>query len=428
MHKTNKILQVLLLILATIACKRQVDHTTALCDHYKNTMVLKWNEAASIAVTHVADMPPMTESRVYAMVNVAMHDALNNIVKKYSTYAFSGVPDRNADPDAAVAQAAHDVLVTLVPAQQAFTDSMLNVSLAPITAGGAKEKGIAVGRSSAAAMLARRMNDGASTAQFAIVQGTLPGQYQSTPPFTASGFALFPGWGKVMPFSLTAPSQFHPGAPYAVNSKEYTADYNEIKTMGTVTGSNRTPDQTNLGIFWLENIPASWNRIARTLIVQQGLDGWKAAYLLSILNMAEADANIAIFEAKYSYNYWRPITAVRLGDLDGNPDTQGDAEWNILGKVTPPVPDYPSNHAADGGAAAELLKLYFGKDGLAFTTTSTTMPGATRNFTSLSQAATEVSVSRIYVGYHFRHAVIVGEDLGRRIGKWVFEKSLLPVK
>jgi hypothetical protein len=260
------------------------------------------------------------------------------------------------------------------------------------------------------------------------VQGTLPGQYQSTQPFSATGFALFPGWGKVEPFSLNTSNQFRPGAPYLINSPEYTSDFNEVKAMGTATGSSRTPDQTQLGIFWLENVPASWNRITQSLIAQKNLDGYKTAHLLAILNMAEADANIAVFEAKYFYNYWRPVSAVRLADTDGNPNTEGKAEWNILGKVTPPVPDYPSNHAADGGAAAELLKLYFGKDDFTFTTTSTTMPGITRNFTSLSQAATEVSLSRIYVGYHFRYAVIAGEDMGRKIGKWVFENSLLPVK
>lgn len=217
-------------------------------------------------------------------------------------------------------------------------------------------------------------------------------------------------------------------APYAINSADYTADFNEIKTMGVATGSNRTPDQTQLGIFWLENIPSCWNRIARTLIAQGNLNGWKTAQLLAILNMAEADANIAAFDGKYFYNYWRPITAVRMADADGNPDTQGDALWTLLGNVTPPVPDYPSNHAADGGAAAELLKLYFGRDNFTFTCNSNTMAGTSRSFTSLSQAAAEVSLSRIYVGYHFRNAVVAGEDLGRKIGKWVFENSLLAIK
>jgi hypothetical protein len=428
MKKTNSFLLLLSILLAAAACKKESDNTKGIADAYENDTILQWNETAATAAKRTAGIPPMTESRVYAMVNVAMHDALNNIVRRYNTYALTGAVDENADPDAATAQAAHDVLVNLMPPQQALADSALNVSLTAINSGTAKDKGIALGKSSAAAMLARRMNDGASTAQYPIVQGTLPGQYQSTPPFTSSGFAILPGWGKLEPFSLSAPNQFRPGAPYPVNSPQYTADFNEIKTMGVATGSNRSADQTQLGIFWLENIPSSWNRIAFMLISKAKLNGWKTAQLLAILNMAEADANIGAFDAKFVYNYWRPVTAVRLADNDGNPDTGGDATWNLLGNVTPPVPDYPSNHAADGGAAAELLKRYFGRDDFTFTCNSNTLTATTRNFTSLSQAATEVSLSRIYVGYHFRNAVVVGEDLGRKIGKWVFENSLLARK
>ena len=197
--------------------------------------------------------------------------------------------------------------------------------------------------------------------------------------------------------------------------------------MGRATGSNRTADQTQIGLFWLENVPLSWNRIARTLATQKGLTGWQAARLLALVNIAEADANIGCFDGKFFYNYWRPITAVQWADADGNPDTGGDAAWNVLAPPTPPAPDYPSNHAADGGAAAEVLKRYFGSDDLAFSTTSTTLPGVSRSFTSLSGAATEVSLSRIYVGYHFRAAVVAGEAMGRKIGGWVMENSLLPL-
>ncbi|MEO6549931.1 MAG: phosphatase PAP2 family protein [Ferruginibacter sp.] len=428
MKKMNSFLLLISMIFYMSACKKNDGNTPGIADAYNNTMVLKWNDAAAIAVSHMAGIPPMTESRVYAMVNVAMHDALNNIAKKYHTYALTGATVQDASPDAAVAQAAHDVLVNLAPAQQAFADSILNISLGPIATGSLKDKGIELGKAAAAAMIAKRITDGASTAQYAIVQGTMPGQYQSTPPFAATGFASFPGWGKVVPFSLSTPSQFRPAAPYAINSPQYAKDLNEIKTMGVATGSTRTQDQTQLGVFWLENIPSSWSRIARILIDQKNLNGWNTARLLAILNMAEADANIAAFDGKYFYNFWRPITAVRLADQDGNDQTTGDGGWNLLGNVTPPVPDYPSNHAADGGAAAELLKLYFGTDNFSFALHSNTMPGTTRNFTSLSQAATEVSLSRIYVGYHFRNAVVAGEDLGRKIGRWVLENSLLAVR
>lgn len=182
MKKMNSFLLLLSLILAAVSCKKNNGDTTGIADTYNNLMILKWNEAAATAVGRTAGIPPMTESRVYAMVNVAVHDALNNIVKKYNTYALTTAADLSADPDAAVAEAAHDVLVNLMPPQQAFADSVLNVSLAAIPGSTAKDNGISLGRSSAAAMLGKRTNDGASVAQYTIVQGTLPGQYQSTPP------------------------------------------------------------------------------------------------------------------------------------------------------------------------------------------------------------------------------------------------------
>jgi hypothetical protein len=415
-----------LLILVIASCQKG-NNTTTIADNYTNAVVLQWNEAATIAVARTGTMPPMAESRIYAMVNVSMHDALNNIVKRYNTYALSAAIQEGAHPDAAVAQAAHDVLIALLPPQQAYADSLLTVTLTPILAGAAKEQGIALGKAAAVSMLAKRNNDGGATAQYPVVQGVLPGEYQSTFPF-APGFTSLPGWGKVKPFSLTTAAQFRPAGPYALTSAQYTADFNEIKKLGCLVCPERTPDQTQIGYFWLENVPYSWNRIARILIAQKGLNGWETARLLALLQIAEADANIGVLEAKFFYNYWRPLTAIQLAATDGNPDTQASAAWDVLAPPTPPVPDYPSNHATDGGAAAELIKRFFGKDDFTFSTISKTALNITRSFTSLSQAATEVSLSRIYVGYHFRNAVVVGEALGRKIGQQVFENSLLPVQ
>lgn len=421
----------LLLLLSTIiistACKKD-DEILTVADTYNNIAVLKWNDAASIAVTRTGGLPPMSESRIYAMVNVTMHDALNNIEKRFNTYALDGTLDNSADPDAALAQAAHDMIVALLPLQRSYADSALNVSLAAIPSGTGKDNGIALGKAAGLAMWSKRLNDGAAIAQYPIVQGTLPGAYRSTPPFEASGMAALPGWGKVKPFALTTSAQFRPVEPYAVNTTSYTTDYNEIKTLGCASCPARTAEQTQIGLFWLENVPYSWNKITRSLIAQNNLTGWQAAYLLALVHIAEADANIGVFDAKYFYNFWRPITAVRMAETDGNDNTKGDAAWNVLAPPTPPVPDYPSNHAADGGAAAEVLKHYFGKDDISFSATSTFLPGVTRNFTSLSQAASEVSLSRIYVGYHFRNAIVEGESMGRKIGSFVYDNSLLKVK
>ena len=410
-----------------ISCTKNDNPAPDSTDNKSPNIVLKWNEAGAQAVTNMGALPPMIESRMYAMINAAMHDALNNIVLKYQPYALKNALIKDADADAAVSQAAHDVIIFLMPPQKIYADSLLSISLADITSGNAKDRGIILGKAAAQSIIDMRINDGSQTAQYPYMQGTLPGQYRSTPPFNAGpniDFVALPGWGKVKTFGLNSAAQFRPEPPYQLNSIEYTTDYNEIKKLGCMNCPDRTADQTQIGLFWLENVPHSWNRIARTLVVQNNLSAWKAARLLALLQLAQADANIGCFDAKFFYNFWRPITAVRLGDNDDNPNTTGDAAWNILAPPTPPVPDYSSNHSTDGGAAAEVIKNFFGKDEISFSATSSTLPGITRNFTSLSQAARETSLSRIYVGYHFRKAVLIGEEHGRKIGKYIFDNYL----
>jgi hypothetical protein len=399
-------------------------------------MVLTWNDAATVAVTRMAPLtgsgplPPYVEARIYAMVFVAMHDALNTIHPQYARYALSDPIQGCASPNAAIAQAAHDVLVSLLPPQQVYADSLLNASLGLIPVGHAKSKGIDIGKASAAAMIAKRQNDGAAAAQFDLPQGTLPGQYRSTPPFDGppfNGFMAVPGWGNVDPFSLSSGAAFRPEPPYAINSAAYTKDYNEIKSLGSSTSTTRTADQTQIALFWLETAALGWNRIARNQCIKRNMCAWETARLLALLQMAVADAIIAAVNAKYFYLYWRPITAVRLGNVDGNPDTKGDPSWDVLVPPTPPVPDYPSNHAVNGGAASELLEEFFHHDHIAFSATSSSLPNVTRSFSSLSQAANENALSRIYAGYHFRHAVVEGNKQGEQIGLYVIQHSLRPL-
>jgi PAP2 superfamily len=411
---------------ALIACNKN-NNTADSTESTSANMVLQWNNAGMEAMRRSGSLPPMLESRITAILNVTIHDALNNIVPKYDTYALSNAVVSGANADAAVAQAAHDVLVFLLPAQKLFTDSLLDVNLNSIAAGSDKDQGIAVGKSAAAAMITMRTNDGATTAQYPYTQGTLPGQYRSTPPFDAgsnAGFVLLPGWGKVKPFGLVTAAQFRVGSPYLTNSTAYATDYTEIKKLGCASCPDRSADQTQIGMFWLENVPASLNRIAVAFIKQNNLSAWKAARLLALLHMAEADANISCFDAKFFYNFWRPVTAVRSGDTDSNTVTVGDPAWNPLAAPTPPVPDYPSNHATDGGAGMTIIKNFFGKDDISFSTTSASLPGITRNFSTLTQATREISLSRIYVGYHFRMAVDSGEAMGRKIGQYIFDHSL----
>ena len=394
---------------------------------YGAEMVLKWNEAGTKAVAKTAGMPPMSESRIYAMVNLAMHDALNNIIPDYETYAYKATIINQASPDAAVSQAAHDVLVSLFPDQRSSFDSLLLACLSTVAAGESRETGIFIGNSAATAMINKRANDGVATAQYNFPSGNSPGQYRATPPFDSApyyNFISLPGWGKVKPFGAEQIFQFRMDPPYAINSQEYTADFNEVKTLGCRDCKDRTPEQTQIGIFWLDNIPRSWNRIARSLIIEKKLNGWEAARLLALLHMSIADANVCAFDNKFHYSFWRPYTAIRTAETDGNPNTSSDPKWTTLVSPTPPVPDYPSNHAMNAGAAAEILKNFFKTDDISFTATSNSLPQVTRSFNNFSTAGREVSLSRIYVGFHFRTSVRRGEEQGRKIGQYVFENCL----
>ncbi|MEO5683893.1 MAG: vanadium-dependent haloperoxidase [Chitinophagaceae bacterium] len=412
-----------------VSCKHNDTPANDPTSKVSTFMLLTWNEAGLTAVHRSGALPPMAESRINAAVNIAMHDALNSIVPVYESYAYRAMAVSAANADAAVAQAAHDVLIFMLPPQKTFADSLLNISLASIADGTGKDSGIVLGKAAAAAMNTKRGKDGASVAQIPFISGTMPGQYRAAPPFdtgAAAGFVALAGWGGVQPFGLSAAAQYRPGAPYAVSSDAYAKDFAEIKKMGCMACPDRTADQTEIGRFWLENVPTSINRIAVTLINDKHLNAWQAARLLALVQMAQADANIACFDAKFFYKFWRPITAVRLAEGDGNASTIGDAAWNVLAPPTPPVPDYPSNHAADGGAGLEVVRRFFNTDNINFSATSTILPGVVRPFANLSQAAREISLSRIYVGYHFRMAVDSGEAMGKKVGQYLFENSLKP--
>lgn len=401
-------------------------------------MFLRWNDAATYVVLTTLKLqptpriPPFRESYYYAMVNIAVHDALNNIVPKYKSYALNA-RDKDADPDAAVAQAAHDVISFFFgklnpPANntpqevQDYIHGLLAQSLNSIEDGESKTKGIALGAAAAQAIIQNRSGDGSSNAIFPVSQGTLAGEYRFTAPFIATGFYDSPGWGDVQTFGIQSSTQFEVPAPYPVNSDQYTTDYNEIKRLGclTCTGTDgRTQDQEDIGKFWVESSAYGWNKVAREIIAQKNMDAWKTAHLFALLQMSIADAYIASLKAKMIHFFWRPVTAIQLGDDDGNPNTTGDPNWQVLWFPTPPITDHPSAHATAGGAAAEVMKLFFDKDDFTFSFQSTTLPGKPRSFSSLSEAARENSLSRIYVGYHFRKAVTDGEVLGKSVGGWI---------
>ncbi|HSC54126.1 MAG TPA: vanadium-dependent haloperoxidase [Phnomibacter sp.] len=419
-------------------------------------MVLRWNEAAVYAVIHTPQPPPITpfwESRYYAMVNIAMSDALNNIVPKYKTYALVNARDKDADPDAAVAQAAHDVIVDAfgklnppinsTPQDvQDYIQDLLTQSLNSIENGDAKARGIALGHAAAAAVIQKRTNDGSQNITYTLPEGSGPGEYRYTFPFNIPGAPVYGtvdavGWQHVTPFSMVSGDQFRPGAPYgqnnpalAVQTPQYINDYNEIKHLGCANCPDRTADQTTLSKFWAGSSPQGWNTIARNIIAQQNnMDAWRVVRLLAQVQIAQADTYIASADAKFRYYFWRPITAIQLNNLGVTPGTTGDPGWNVTAYITPPAPDYPSAHAACGAASAEVIKRFFNKDDFSFSFSSPAVPGfpnenIQRGFTSLTQAADENAISRMYLGIHFREAVMVGKQQGRSLGAWVATHAL----
>jgi hypothetical protein len=419
-------------------------HPTARSD-----AVTAWNANAGEAAIAACISPvdnPLHESHLYAMTHVAIHDALNAIDRRSRPYAFSARVKRGASPEAAVAAAARDVMVPLLsqipapfpPACGAAgvqsVEADYAAALNAIPDGRAKTRGIEVGKAAAAAILALRAADGADTPLIdpGYPQGTHPGEYRFTP---GTPFAFAPGWEDVTPFVLRDSSQFRPGPPYAVTSKKYTADFAEVKRLGgddITTPSARSAEQTEIALFWVESSPLRWNRIARTVSADKRLDLWEQARLFGLLNMALADGYIGSFETKYHYNYWRPVTAIQTADTDGNPNTSADPTWTPL-VTTPPIPDYDSAHSVEGGAAAKVLKRFFGTDRMSFKTCSLTLPpGSTcndvtpvlRRYNSFSQAAAENGLSRILVGFHFRKAVDEGIEHGSKIGDRAVDRFL----
>jgi hypothetical protein len=368
-------------------------------------VVVDWNAAMTSYSESLPPpgMPPFVESRVYAMTHIAV---LNAVSGRGASY----------DQSAAAAQAAHDVLVNQFPDGTANWDNLLAMELAGIPDGRAKTRGVQLGAAAAADMLADRAQDGSATAEGPYTPGNQPGDYQFTPPFDGppfNGYAAVPKWGQVTPFVLGKVEKFRAPPPYTVQDLDYTFDFNEIKALGSINSVARTADQTTLAIFWYENSSFGWNRIARLLVAQQANTLVEHARLFASLNAALADAYIASVDSKYLYNFWRPITAIRQAGSDGNDLTTADLGWEPL-LLTPPVPDYPSAHAAAGGAASVVLIWFFG-DQHTFTLAST-FPVPPRTFNRISDAAKENSISRMLVGIHFRRACNAGYDQGLNVG------------
>jgi hypothetical protein len=386
--------------------------------------VTDWDVIAFATVEASGKTGPVTACDV-AMAHLAMHDALNAIDRRYEHYAYDAIAPRGASPEAAVAAAAHGVLIVRIPNQKASLDAALASALAAIPDGRAKTDGVATGRMAAAAILARRADDGSDVVRPYKPSAAL-GVWLSTPPAFAKAVGV--SFGKVKPFTMTSGAQFELPRPayFILGSAEYTADYNEVKSLGGADSKTRTAEQSEIARFWYEPSPGVYIRLARDLAVKRKLNLWDSARLFALLHLASADCLIAGYGVKYRYNFWRPVTAIRYGAYDGNPQTAADPTWNSY-LQTPSHPEYPSLHAVLCAAWAEILARYFGTDQFSFTMTSARpYPGIKRSFKSFSQAAQESATSRIYAGVHFRSSSRDGLVIGRKIGAQVFEKFLQP--
>jgi hypothetical protein len=372
--------------------------------------VTEWNLNATNALMVTAAQPPQMSVPHLAMVHGAVYDAVNAIDGGHEGYLISS--RSSGSKEAAAATAAYRVLTQLVPAQQATLDAQYAASLAGVPDGPAKTGGIAVGEQAAAAMIAARTNDGRFGA-FRFPVGTGPGAWRPVLP----AFVNDPNaWLKdVKPFLIEDPAQFRSPGPLALTSNRYAHDFEEVKSLGSSSSTERSADQTHAARYWAENPPATWSRVFRTLSAQQGLTLVENARLYAMLYMTAADALISVWDDKAHWSFWRPITAIREAAGDGNPDTQPQDDWTPL-IANPPYPEHPSGHAGLSGSIVKTLQQFFGTDEIAWTDTNNAR--LTRSFSSFSQAIQEIVDARVWSGIHFRTADKQGQRIGRTVASY----------
>jgi hypothetical protein len=383
--------------------------------------VIQWNRFL-LGVQATPGNQPATVHPTYelAMLHVAIHDAVVTVDHSGLRYLTRVHSVQGASPAAAADAAARDTLVGLYPSLRASIDQQYAALLARAQ-GTRRASGVRIGQRVAAQLLARRADDGSSAAPVPFQPGLSSGDYQLTPPaFTPP---VFTHWPQVKTFVIRRANQFRPPPPPALTSPKYAAAINEIKALGAAQGSTRTPDQTEIGLFWNSPIWATWNQIAQTAALAHHGTLSQNAGTFAALDLTLADSVIAFYDAKYTYHVWRPVTAIRDADADGNPDTAGDPAWTPL-SPTAPDPSYPGAHGTISAAGADVLSTIYGND-FAFDVTSPALPGVARSFVSFSEAAHEATVSRIYNGNHTRLDQVAGENLGHDVAGFVLRRSPL---
>lgn len=383
-------------------------------------VVTDWNQI-TLNTIKSANASSVATLRALAITQAAVFDAVNGVARRYAPYHVTSAAPRGASRRAAAIQAAYAVLVQLFPSQQAQLDAERSSSLAAITDDGNFEdsqsiaRGINWGQQVADEILAWRSTDGSNAVYPPFTGNNMCGQWRPTPSVFAP--AAMQQLAYMTPFALLSPSQFRPAGPRPLWSVQYATDFNEVKALGSANSTVRTAEQTEIAKFWGDNVQLHWNRIALTVAATRHDQLVDNARLFALLNLAMSDANIAAWDAKYFYNHWRPITAIREAGCDNNPATEPDPSWTPL-STTPNHQEYTSGHSTLSSAAARVLASFFG-DNVTFTHASDSLPGVMRTHASFSAAANEASESRIYSGVHFRSTANDGQPLGAATGDYV---------
>jgi len=416
-QRINSTLTAIALALATAGGQRET----------RADEISDWNQNTFSAV-FAARTTPLLTTRVTALVQSAVFDAVNGVFKRYEPIYVAPAAPNGASARAAAIQAAYASLLNLYPTQKVTLDAQRTISLSALTDeedlfGQSVRRGIAWGQYVADQIWAWRSVDGITPNPPAFMGSTNIGYWRPTPPAFASGAG--PQFAYMAPWLISSREQFHPNGPPTLNSAQYAADVIESQLMGRTNSAVRSADQTLLSIFWNGNTPGFWNRTALQVAERYDLPLLKKARLLALMNLAEADAILCCWELKYTHVFWRPITAIPWADFDGNNATVGDPTWTPL-LVTPNHPEYPSGHSSASGASAEVLAAFFG-DATEFSVTSELTPGVTRHFTSFSAAVNEIRDARVFGGIHFRSACVDGQALGKRVADYILANALRPI-
>ena len=416
------------IVLFALTITRAQDITQPTSTSSGENVILQWNRVLQETIRTPGQQPPtIFPVRSFAMMHAAMFDAVNSIDGSYTPYFTDEPASKNASLQAAAAQAAHDVLAALYPSRLAIFDAELGISLEGIAEKRARQ-GIRVGQVVAERLVAHRANDGWNATPPPYVLPTTAGNWQPTPlAFAAAGFTHYPA---VLPFAITSNTQFSPNPPPTLTSTEYASAFNEVKEIGSAISTTRTADQTLVAQLWANfNTPTTvffvWNNVAQTVAISRNNTTVENARLFALMNIAFHDALQTTFTSKFAHGLWRPVTAIRRAEEDGNPNTAPDVNWSsLLGN--PPYPTYAGNHAAIGTSQATILALFFGRDDIRFDHTWEGGGGATRSYSGFTAMANEEERSRVYGGIHFTFDQTAGQSAGRNVANYVFRNIMKP--